>query len=69
MAIRKISFACGTVMYSVYRGNTAGFTPSASNRIATGISGTSFVDDANLTSLLADEDPAVRGPGHRRGLG
>ncbi|MFL5346830.1 MAG: S8 family serine peptidase [Hyalangium sp.] len=40
----------GTLSYSVYRSTTAGFTPSAANRVATGVTGTSFNDDLNLTS-------------------
>ncbi|WP_324987892.1 S8 family serine peptidase [Hyalangium sp.] len=39
----------GTLSYSVYRSTTAGFTPSIGNRIATGVTGTSFADDLNLT--------------------
>jgi hypothetical protein len=40
----------GTLSYSVYRGTTAGFTPALSNRIATGLSGSSFADNLNVTS-------------------
>jgi hypothetical protein len=40
----------GTVTYSVYRSTTSGFTPSIANRIATGLTGTSFADDLNLVS-------------------
>ncbi|WP_224365559.1 S8 family serine peptidase [Hyalangium versicolor] len=40
----------GTLTYSVYRDTTAGFTPSLANKIATGISGTTFNDDLNLTN-------------------
>jgi MYXO-CTERM domain-containing protein len=40
----------GTLSYSVYRGNTSGFTPSIANKIATGISGTTFSDNLNLTN-------------------
>ncbi|MFL5356157.1 S8 family serine peptidase [Archangium sp.] len=40
----------GSVTYSVFRGTTSGFTPSAANRIATGVTGTSFSDDQNLAS-------------------
>ncbi len=37
--------ACGTgVVYNVYRSTTSGFVPDASNRVATGFSGTSFTD-------------------------
>jgi MYXO-CTERM domain-containing protein len=39
----------GTLSYSVFRSTTPGFTPSAANRIATGVTGTSFADDLNLT--------------------
>ncbi|WP_233262159.1 S8 family serine peptidase [Vitiosangium sp. GDMCC 1.1324] len=38
----------GALTYSVYRGTTPGFTPSATNRLATGVTGTSYLDDANL---------------------
>jgi len=40
----------GALSYSVYRSTTAGFAPSAANRIATGVTGTSFSDDLNLTN-------------------
>ncbi|MFE8599426.1 S8 family serine peptidase [Archangium violaceum] len=40
----------GTVSYSVYRSTTQGFAPSAATRIATGVTGTSFSDDLNLTN-------------------
>lgn len=43
----------GALSYSVYRGTTAGFTPSAATRIATGVTGTSFSDDQNLASGTA----------------
>jgi hypothetical protein len=33
-----------TVRYNVYRGTTAGFTPDAASRIATGITGNSYTD-------------------------
>ncbi|WP_375772100.1 S8 family serine peptidase [Archangium gephyra] len=39
----------GTLSYSVYRSTTPGFTPSSANRIATGVTGTAFADDLNLT--------------------
>ena len=35
----------GNVTYSIYRSTSATFEPSAANRIASGIDGTSFVDD------------------------
>ena len=38
----------GTVTYSVYRSTTSGFTPSASNRVAGGITATSYTDTAAL---------------------
>ena len=40
----------GPVAYNVYRSTTAGFTPSTANRIASCVSGTSFVDTRNLGS-------------------
>lgn len=40
----------GDVRYNVYRGATSGFTPSPSNRIASCLSGTSFVDAAGVPS-------------------
>ena len=41
----------GPITYSVYRSRTAGFTPSAANRVATGVAGTTFADTANLSSF------------------
>jgi hypothetical protein len=38
----------GAVSYNVYRSTTPGFTPSASNRIASGVYGTSFTDTVGL---------------------
>lgn len=38
----------GGISYNIYRSTTAGFTPSASNKIASGVSGTSYNDSANL---------------------
>ncbi|SET30373.1 S8 family serine peptidase [Stigmatella erecta] len=44
------SASCGgTLSYNVYRSTTANFTPSEANRIATGVTGTSFSDILNLT--------------------
>ncbi|WNG38694.1 S8 family serine peptidase [Archangium violaceum] len=43
----------GSITYSVYRSTTADFTPSAANRIATGVTGTTFADDRNLASGTA----------------
>jgi uncharacterized protein (TIGR03382 family) len=40
----------GTLSYSVYRSTTSGFTPSIANKIATGLSGTTFADNLNLTN-------------------
>ena len=40
----------GPNTYNVYRSLTPGFTPAAGNRIATGVSGTSFADTGPLTS-------------------
>jgi len=43
--------ACGgTLSYSVYRSTVPGFTPSVTNKIATGLTGTTFMDNLNLTS-------------------
>jgi hypothetical protein len=39
----------GPLTYNVYRGTTAGFTPTPQNRIATGVSGTTFADLGPLT--------------------
>jgi len=41
------------VYYNVYRSTVSPFTPSASNRIATGVIGTSFSDDYGLSSGTA----------------
>ncbi len=41
---------CGSVSYNIYRSATSGFTPSASNRIATGVTGTSYADTDSLVS-------------------
>ncbi|HEY8209200.1 MAG TPA: S8 family serine peptidase [Myxococcaceae bacterium] len=38
----------GPITYNVYRSRTSGFTPGAANRIATGVTGTSYADAANL---------------------
>ncbi|MFL5347119.1 MAG: S8 family serine peptidase [Hyalangium sp.] len=38
----------GTLSYSVYRSTTPGFTPSIANKIATGITSTSFNDNLNV---------------------
>jgi hypothetical protein len=42
----------GEVSYNVYRGTTPDFTPSASNRIASGVYGTSFVDGVGLADRV-----------------
>jgi len=39
----------GTITYSVYRGSVSGFTPSAANKIASNVSGTTYSDTANLS--------------------
>jgi hypothetical protein len=40
---------CSTALqYNVYRGTTAGFTPSSANRIATGLTGTSYADAVGI---------------------
>lgn len=38
----------GALSYSVYRSASPGFAPSFANRIAQGVTGTSFIDDLNL---------------------
>jgi hypothetical protein len=38
----------GAVTYSVYRSQTAGFVPAPGNRIATGLTGTTFTDSLGL---------------------
>ncbi|MGH6961278.1 MAG: hypothetical protein ACREE7_12390, partial [Dongiaceae bacterium] len=38
----------GVVTYNIYRSNTPSFTPSVANRIATAVTGTSFVDASPL---------------------
>ncbi len=40
----------GTLTYSVYRSTASDFKPSAANRIATGLTDTSFSDDLNLAN-------------------
>ncbi len=40
----------GSVTYNVYRSTSEGFIPDPSNRVATGIAGTTFADTANLAS-------------------
>lgn len=43
--------ACaGTITYSVYRSTTPGFEPAAGNRIASGLTGTTFDDDLSLAN-------------------
>ncbi len=43
--------ACtGTITYNVYRSTASGFAPAIGNRIASGLTGTTFVDDLNLTN-------------------
>jgi hypothetical protein len=41
---------CGPVTYNIYRSTTNGFAPSAANRIASGVSGTTYADSTDLTS-------------------
>jgi hypothetical protein len=42
--------SCGSnLMYNVYRSTTAGFVPSPANRIATGVAGTTYADEAGIT--------------------
>lgn len=40
----------GTVTYNVYRDTTAAFTPTAANRLAQGVAGTTYTDTSSLTS-------------------
>ncbi len=40
----------GPITYNVYRSTTSGFTPAAGNRIATGVTGTTYSDNSALTS-------------------
>lgn len=44
------AYCGGPVYYNVYRSTTSGFTPSAANRIVTGVVGTSFTDTQGLVS-------------------
>jgi len=44
------AICAGPVNYSVYRSETSGFAPSLANRIATGLSGTSYTDASDLTN-------------------
>lgn len=60
-------FCQGDVRYNVYRGTTSDFTPSPANRIASCLTGTSFVDAVGLPSgasrwyVVRAEDAS---PGH-----
>jgi len=38
----------GPVNYNVYRSTTSGFTPAPANRIATGVTGTTYADDIEI---------------------
>ena len=40
----------GPVTYSIYRSTTSGFTPGIGNRIAAGVTGTTYSDHSPLTS-------------------
>ncbi|KFE72161.1 S8 family serine peptidase [Hyalangium minutum] len=40
----------GSLTYSVYRSTTSGFTPSGANRIATGVTGSSYADDQGVVA-------------------
>ncbi|MHB0971489.1 MAG: hypothetical protein ACYC7A_05650 [Thermoanaerobaculia bacterium] len=40
----------GSLTYSIYRSTTTGFAPSASNRIATNVTGTTYTDSAALSA-------------------
>ncbi len=50
LAWTAASNPCGGVTYNVYRSTTSGFTPSSSNRIATGVTDTSYSDTDGLVS-------------------
>jgi hypothetical protein len=41
----------GGATYNIYRSTSAGFTPGPGNRIATGVTGTSYQDASGLTNL------------------
>ena len=43
----------GAIHYSIYRSTDPAFVPSAANRVATGVTGTTFVDEANLAENAA----------------
>jgi hypothetical protein len=59
----------GTLVYNVYRDTSASFTPSASNRVARCLSGTSFHDTSLLVSgqatyyIVRAEDSRMAGAG------
>jgi hypothetical protein len=62
----------GSGTYSVYRDPSAGFTPSPANRIATGVSGSSYVDasapqDVQLYYLVRSENDETCGAGPNNG--
>ena len=62
----------GTGTYSVYRDTAPGFTPSAGNRVATGIAGLSYVDAAapdgsTLYYLVRAENDETCGTGPNNG--
>lgn len=45
-----VAQCAGPVSYNVYRDTTSGFAPSLANRIASGVSGTSYLDSDSLAS-------------------
>jgi hypothetical protein len=47
------TFCGGPVTYSVYRGTTPTFTPSAANRIATGVAATSYSDTGAASGVVS----------------
>jgi len=59
----------GSVVYNVYRSIDPDFTPSAANRVAQCVSGTSWLDDSGLdqaqlyTYIVRAEDPTAGGAG------
>ena len=44
------SYCSAPLMFNVYRSTTPGFTPMAANRIATGVSGSTYQDGSSLSS-------------------
>ncbi len=47
---KQCAGASNTVTYNIYRSTTSGFTPAAGNRIATGVTGTSYSDAIGISN-------------------